>query len=253
MAERSSLLKRALVEFLVIVTGILAAFSVEEFRDARDLRAIEREYAHRIAGDVDDALASLGDGMESAHARAEAGRAVLSHLSGVRELAPNQLVVAAYEVALYPISRERRLGRRTTYDELVSSGNLRTIGDAALRQSLARYYEEYNRVGGRLEDRPPGWRVWVYGLLSPSSLGALRGAEGCFAGSLSPVACDIMVPEADAARFVDRLATDHDFARSELNQMVHYQDRQAGDLEEFLEASQAIRRELSTSGLLDGT
>jgi hypothetical protein len=247
--DRSALVKRATVEFLVIVTGILAAFSVDEFREARAIRALEREYAQRIASDLDDAAQNLTAGVQSTRQRADAGRALLAHLSGASPLSPPDLVLGAYEVGLFPIARERRLGRRTTYDELVTTGNLRSIGDAGLRQSLARHYEEYTRIGGRLEDRPPGWRTWAYGLLTPDLLEALRGVEGCFTGLARPGHCLLAIPLEDQDRFVQELEADREYALRELRQVVQYQDRQVSDLIGFSEGTAALLNELTASGL----
>lgn len=124
MPDRAHLLKRSATEFLIIVTGILAAFYVDEFRDARRAEDLEREYASRLAADLEDARENLAIGVSYARQRADAGRAVLAHLAGDVGLAPVPLMVAAYEVNLVPVARERRLGRRTTYDDLVTTGNL---------------------------------------------------------------------------------------------------------------------------------
>ena len=255
MSEGPPQLKRAATEFLVIVGGILAAFYVEEFREARGDRALEREYAQQIASDLDDALETVSGGVQLATRRAYAGRVVLTHLSGGPQQTPSHLIIAAYEVALYPIARERRLGRRTTYDEMVTTGNLRTIVDTGLRHSLARYYEEYARIGGRLEDSPEEWRVWVYRLLSPDVILSLsqvvrNDVEGCFSEAEMQDYCSLAIPSEDELRFVRQLQSEAEYARGELHRVVRYQDRQMSDLAGFLEVTTALREELSASGLL---
>ena len=251
MADRRQLLKKGAVEFLIIVTGVLAALSVDEYRDAHRQAVIEREYLQRLVADLDDAQTNLARGLAWTKSRARSGRAVLDHLAGVGHLTPTEVILASYEVNLVPASAERRLGRRTTYDELLSTGNLTTIHDSALRDALAQYYEEYSRIGARLDDAPEGWRVWVRRLLPPDVLLEVDASSNpgttstpCLATSAPEPGCGGPIPAEVQEAFTRQLRTDAAYARGELNQLVQYQDRQATDLEGFMEATATLRKRL---------
>lgn len=257
MADRKQLLKRGAAEFLIIVTGILTALSVDEFRESRRLAATEQEYLQRLATDLDDSEQSLVAGLAWTKDRAKAGRAVLSYLSGGDDqLTPSQLILASYEVNLVPASAERRLGRRTTYDELLSTGNLVTIRATVVRDALARYYEEYSRIGARLDDAPDGWRNWVRRLLPPDVLldvdtasSSSMSPRGCSFASASDTGCAVVIPAEVELHFARQLMSDAAFATGDLNQLVQYQDRQISDLEGFLVRTTTLRELLKQSGI----
>jgi len=244
------MLRRGAFEFFVIVAGILAAFYVDEFRDARRIAALEEEYAERLQSDLADAVQNLTTGAAWAADRADGGRSVISHLAGEEELAPSALAAAAYGAGLVPIARERRLGRRTTFDELVSTGNLGTIQDTELRDRLARYYEEYARIGGRVEDWPADWRESVGSMLHPDVILALEADRVCRLESATPSECVLSASHLDLARFSQRLAEQHLRFAGELNRIVQYQDRQRDDLLGFLTMTETMLADLRESGLV---
>jgi hypothetical protein len=233
------------LEFLVIVVGILSAFWVEEYREIRNSTADEAIYLARLEADLEGGTEAMTRGITWVDSRRADGRAVLSYLeSGTSDRHPADLVIASFEVSLVPVSAQRRLGDRSTYDELLSTGNLTVLEDVEVRDALARYYLEFDRIGGRLLQIPEDYRQRSAGLLDPDLAEQLEAIDPTCrtrAGT-GPDGCGIEIDEPDQQRFLQGLMADRDEAWRELTRLIQYQDRQAQDLRAFLARTSGLKR-----------
>lgn len=132
------LLGRGAAELLVIVAGVLIALWIEGWREARAAAVAEEGYLERLEEDLVADSARIADRIESeirlerrartADRFAEEGWAATRDTVGV---------LTAYHLAGF-INFVRL--QRTTWDDLVSTGNVGLITDDAARRGLGAYY-----------------------------------------------------------------------------------------------------------------
>ncbi len=138
-AQRRILWRRALAELVVIVAGVLIALWVEGLRQARTDRADERSYLERLEADLiaDSARLAYRRGQEMRNA--EAARLATRFVTDGWAVSRDTLeVLKAFHFAGF--LNFLRL-QRTTWDDLVATGNLKLLRDQTLRQALGLYYE----------------------------------------------------------------------------------------------------------------
>jgi hypothetical protein len=136
--------KRWVGEFFVIVTGVLVALAVDDFRSSREARAVERYYMDRLAEDLTADTAELADMLIDLDTLAVAAYRLSAHLDDplVRPL-PGEL--QGIDLAWDRVPRlHQKLGRlelsRATYQEIIASGDLRVLKSRELRRGLADYH-----------------------------------------------------------------------------------------------------------------
>lgn len=150
--------KRLVGEFLIIVTGVLAAFAVEDMRQSAADRELEQYLVSRVARDIDEDLSEL------ARATLRAERKIWL-IDAILASPENSIVFPAPEYpkgdadqcrpSCDPMSPEFRplvtLSMNTKFDvtnaayqEMLSTGSLRVLRDRELRDRLARFYNEAN-------------------------------------------------------------------------------------------------------------
>lgn len=124
-------------ETLIVVVGVLIALAVDNWRESQRDDRTEAQYLSSLVVDIDNDLAEL----ERAGAQAElieaSARTVLEALDGGEPSLPGDSLAYAVEYAgflYFPAYFPY------TFDELVSTGNLRIIHDSELRRELAAYY-----------------------------------------------------------------------------------------------------------------
>ena len=137
-----------LVEFVMLVVGILLALAVnnwvEERRDAR----IERQYLERLVRDFDADLALLADMADFERRQVAAGAMAWRALADPASIDDREAVATA----LVQLGARRTLRlTRAAYTDLTSTGNLRLIGDGALRDRIVGLYEENDRVSAIID------------------------------------------------------------------------------------------------------
>lgn len=131
-----------LLELLLLVAGILIALAVNGWIEDRREAASERLYLERLARDFNQDLEVLEEFVS--FEERQANDAVLAY----RPLCGGTAVDDRAEVAR---ALDHLTGRRTirfaraTYSDLLSTGNLRLIRDAALRDRIVKLYESNER------------------------------------------------------------------------------------------------------------
>ena len=136
-------------EFIVVVFGVLVALGADAWWDRRSERELERYYLEAISADL------LADSVALRFTtdRVEAMRPLyldsLVHGEGTfeRDEAGPQIVMLRLGPALKLTS--------PTFDDLVSSGNLRVIRSPELRTALRGYYAQMGLAVAAIESRRP--------------------------------------------------------------------------------------------------
>ena len=143
-------------EFIVIVVGVLLALWVDQLREARANAAQEVEYLQSLLTDVYADLAQF-DEAEAWMRRSESHAApVLALYEGRPPTDDATELVQAVETAGW---QSVPFVARHTFDDLLSTGNLRLIRDPALRRAIASYYATADLVSIPMTDVRN--RIWA--------------------------------------------------------------------------------------------
>lgn len=143
-AIRSMHWGQILVELTLLVVGILIALAVDSWiDDRRDVR-LERQYLELLVRDFDSDLVTLDEALKFEQAQAAASAFAYRALRGP-VVAPDQREAVARALGQLTARRTLRLGR-AAYSDLLSTGNLRLIRNAALRDRIVRLYENNERA-----------------------------------------------------------------------------------------------------------
>jgi hypothetical protein len=131
-----------LVELLLLIVGILIALAVDGWMDDRRDARLERTYLERLERDLAQSMDTL-DGFVTFE-RQQTADGVLAYrgLRGVAEIEREPVAVALGHLAH---RRTLRL-QGATYQDLVSTGNLRLIRNPELRDAVVRLYEDADRT-----------------------------------------------------------------------------------------------------------
>lgn len=134
---------RVLFELALLVTGILIALAVNNWMDERREARAERQYLELLGRDLDQDLETLDEIRRFEEAQVAASVLVFRSLRlGV---APADREAVAAALGQLTSRRTLRL-RRAAYTNLLSTGELRLIRNASLRDSIVRLYESNERA-----------------------------------------------------------------------------------------------------------
>lgn len=141
-----------LVEILIVVLGVFLGIQLGNWNEARAGRDLGKDYTIRLIADLEQDL--------------ESARGLISYYDAVTEsinatdrllTSPDPdstaLVVAAYRASEY----SGNPSRRATWNQILSSGHLSLLPDAALESGLSDYYRFQNDNDdsiARLQDTP---------------------------------------------------------------------------------------------------
>lgn len=192
-------------EITIIVIGVLIALGVDNCNESRVARRREHDYLTRLAADIrrDTAMFALSDSLLDGKERALA--AVDSVLSSKR---PMRDTVAF----LQAVVRSSNLGwnqprvRPTTFQDLLSTGNLRLVRDLELRSAIVQYYTAAEGTYDRIRSRVPGYAQRTYELLP-------RRAEFEYAGPASGPELALLTAAVLAAELRPLLTAEQNLAR----------------------------------------
>lgn len=142
-ALRSAQWGHVALELFLIVAGILIALAVSNWmEDRRDAR-LERQYLEQLTQDLDRDLAMLDEALRFEQRQVENSALVYRALR--QGVAPEEREAVASALGSLTARRTLRLGR-ATYTDLLSTGNLRLIRNASLRDRIIRLYENNERA-----------------------------------------------------------------------------------------------------------
>jgi len=138
-------------EFLVIVIGVLVALAVDEWSSSVQERELEREYLQSLAIDLGEDstayAAALAPNVEEA---LTALRTIVPVARGIGGM-PSDTVEFLRLMRESTFSVTQFEERRTTFEELLATGNLSLIRSAELRASIVSYYEHARLSTSRSE------------------------------------------------------------------------------------------------------
>lgn len=167
-------------DIMVVIVGVLVALGVNSWATERGDRTLEKQYLERLARDFRQDSLALAEFRRSAELGQRAGLELLALLEGSSE-APDTHVSRL----LGDATRDAYLIPNTpTIEDLKSSGNLRVIEDATIRDAVLSYYSQvsgYQRVLETLMRRgkdPLGELGWDIGGFDPDiSFAVGRGTD----------------------------------------------------------------------------
>lgn len=142
-ALRSAQWGRVLLELALIVVGILIALAVDSWIDDRRDARTERQYLEQLTHDLDRDLDVLEEALRFEQRQVE--NSALAYRALRQGVAPEEREAVASALGSLTARRTLRLGR-ATYTDLLSTGNLRLIRNASLRDRIIRLYENNERA-----------------------------------------------------------------------------------------------------------
>jgi hypothetical protein len=146
-AEHRNDYRRLASEFFVIFLGVLVALGVEQWWEYRQDRALEREYYSSLVDDLKIDLEEYEKSIDVGNRSVSLSRELLGVIvtSGDVEVSrPLNEVLFNSTFVNYP---ERSTG---TFDELMSSGNIRLLRDPTIKSALFAYHRTINEWKPRL-------------------------------------------------------------------------------------------------------
>lgn len=192
-----------ILELLIVIGGVFIGIQAANWNSDRHERGLEREYLSRILDDLNQDARSLELNIGYWEQVAAFGDTALAYAESGRASGGWPVLIAFYQASQY----NPYAARSTAFSELQSSGNLRLITDAALRDALARYYDVSLSRRGALYDYNPAYRERVRGIV-PIAIQRYIWAD-CYEFGLGAegfVNCPSPVPEEAAAALVNQLA-----------------------------------------------
>lgn len=214
LSKRPVAWRWVLGETLIVVVGVLIALAVDNWRESRREDRTESQYLSSIVEDLDSDLVQLDRAGAQAETHAAAARTVFGVLNGrARSLPGDSLAYAVeyagflYFPAYFPY----------TFNELVSTGNLRIIGDPELRRAIAAYYnliESERQWWDRYRGVQEGYRRVMQGILGPDIRGRITSGH------------PVQVSDEDRSRILRELSARRADLAGALEGMIWVQDRQ---------------------------
>ena len=171
---------RFVAEFSVVVLGVIVALGVDEWRRTLSDRAEESLYYERLAQDMAADVATWElllqqlEPKDDALARVEqwSQAGTVSDVRSLRMVAEDLAMGAVYSGSVPP-------PRRSTYEELLSTGKLDLIRDPEFRAALLEYHFSFDNLMPRLSSRTTGYERLAYALVPRE----IRGTGDNFARS----------------------------------------------------------------------
>ena len=146
-----------LTELLVVFIGVALAFAVENWREERNERSVEREYLSGFRHDLEADLQMLNQ--QEAIRRQQLADALLAlEFFDGREL-DTQVFFEAYFGVLPEF---HTVPNRNTMDEVLNSGSLRLISDPGTRGRLLDLYNTYGRIADTEEHMARDFDEYLY-------------------------------------------------------------------------------------------
>jgi hypothetical protein len=126
------------VEFLLVVLGVLLALQLDNWNEQRKDHALFQDYLVQLQADLRADINQAEGRIEASRSLDERAAYLISVIEGKATQPIDQnLLVSSVLAAGYAYLD---LVNRQTYDELISTGNLRLFPDTALKRDVVSYY-----------------------------------------------------------------------------------------------------------------
>ena len=132
-------------EFFLIVTGVLVALMVEAALEDRKNDELRDEYYSRVQSDVAADKQAIEYRIEFFTSVMQFSQDTLDWLESDRPVDQDVLLASFYAAELWPF-----VPNLSTYQDLLSTGNIRLMDDIDFRTNLANYYN-------KADASRPGW------------------------------------------------------------------------------------------------
>jgi len=154
------------LDFLIVVTGVFLGIEAANWNQARQDRQEERRYYGQLLVDLRSDLETLSFAERRADKFDEDAQLVIDRLSGKAppQASPGRMATAIHHAGWIYIP----YASRGTYNELVSTGNLRLLRNSQLKSEIANYYGTFDRVrqwDGLLRDQQSDYWAETAGVL----------------------------------------------------------------------------------------
>ena len=137
------------IDFTIVVFGILLAFQITEWNQARKDRILEREYLERVVQDLEGDAKALELSIRLAISRAEKLDLVLNLRNDAKAAVDNQ---CAYLIGVAMGSvASLRPSLNQTHGEMVTSGNLSLLRSNTIKNQLGIYYNNYQALNNSMQ------------------------------------------------------------------------------------------------------
>ena len=155
-------------ETLVVVVGVLIAFTLSNWNEIRNERKLESDYLQLILADIQADKNLLDSAITFVDVK-------MKSLEIINDITLGRPVTDTLEWA---IVESANLGwtlsiddhAEATYDELISSGHLRLIIDSQLRKAILDYYSFWNHTIERTHQRRSNYPNLTYKLFAAENL-----------------------------------------------------------------------------------
>jgi hypothetical protein len=165
-------LKAALRETAIVVLGVLIALWVNNWNGRRTEERLEREYLSRLAEDLHADTAMIRQMLQVAEDKAVGLQIIAPWLRSATEL-PDTIRFLRAVIGSASLSWAHPPVRRTTFQELENTGDLRLISDARLRALVISYYFFAADEANRVDQRRTGYGRLSYQLVPHRGYGML--------------------------------------------------------------------------------
>jgi hypothetical protein len=138
------------IDFLIVVIGVFLGIQASNWNQARVDRNQAREYRAMLRDDLDDNLANLADRRKYYQWVRSEALATLAELNRPASELSERFLIDSYQASqMQPWAL-----KRSTYDEIVSTGSMAKIGTPMLREQIANYYVSAEVTGVNISALP---------------------------------------------------------------------------------------------------
>lgn len=130
------------LDFLIVVVGVFIGIEVANWNQARQDRNHERRYYGQLIADLRTDVDTLSFSVKKSREFDEAAELSLARLSGdvAHRAWPGRMATAIHHAGFIYIPQTAR----GTYNELISTGNLRLLRNSRLKTEIAGYYGAFD-------------------------------------------------------------------------------------------------------------
>ncbi|MFT5501351.1 MAG: hypothetical protein ACI88G_001488 [Woeseiaceae bacterium] len=153
----------AIGELVIIVVGVLIALAIDQWNANRLERLEEVNAVSRIIIDLQTDLDDFAFRLESVSAKEQSLLRVKAALEQDIESEPVQFLTDI--IVGSDIGWNQGFAQRSTYDNLMASGQLSIIQKADIRAKISSYYRLYEDEHIRIEERETGYPALSYQLV----------------------------------------------------------------------------------------
>lgn len=192
-------------EAFIIVVSILLAFAVEEWRDERSDRELEREYLSRLLEDIESNIAE-SERQSGGHAHQIANaRAIYPFVNSGDNAGLESAVLVSTSYNASPSATASWID--DTFEELKSTGRLSLIRSANVRQSLLAYYRFLETQDWTYELMSTAYRDAIRARMDPDLQLLIR--DQCRSRE---VGCQVEIDDIDVEDYLDWLTDNQELA-----------------------------------------